>query len=174
MGKWHADKKSHNGLHTRNGDPVRNAKAYSEAGGECFNTQGKPIARPVQYEAKVLSLKSQNSDSPKDLYHYTTAENAEKIRESGKIVGSKEPGDCALGEGVYLTSRAPNCSNHTLNHNNWDGAGDHIPPNRTEAYVKIPAHAVNAYNGRRDLGRDVWVKPGDLDLKECGATIGRR
>lgn len=84
-------------------------------------------------------------------------------------------GDCSLGKGVYLTGKAPNCRSSNLLANNYGSS--HVHKERaakTKGYVRVDADKVGASNGTHRLGRNVWVTPGDLDLRNTNAKFGRR
>ncbi|CAE7618489.1 unnamed protein product [Symbiodinium sp. CCMP2592] len=160
---------SSTGVYTSSGRPVSNVAAYEAAGGKCFTSSGGTIRNASSYSNAVMSYRSQGSSNPHHYYHYTTSEGAAAIQSSGRINPSTGPGDCALGEGTYVTSKAPNCSKVNVLSNNYGqtGPGD----NRADAYVKIPAERVEAMSGKSVLGRDVYVIQGAVDLKETGAVV---
>ena len=84
-------------------------------------------------------------------------------------------GDCALGKGVYLTGKTPKCRSSSLLANNYGSS--HVHKERaakTKGYVRVDAEKVGASNGADRLGRNVWVTPGDLDLRHKNAMFGRR
>lgn len=162
---------SYYGVYTRSGEPVSNVEAYAATGAPCFSSNGSEIRNPTAYADTVDSYKSQASDNPRHLYHYTDRESAQQIQEFGKISASCGPGDCALGPGVYATSKAPNCSSETLTKNNWNSSSK---TTRTEAYIRLDANKVTAQSGMDELGRNVWKVPGDVDLKSANAKVGYR
>ncbi|KAJ1620371.1 hypothetical protein T492DRAFT_888808 [Pavlovales sp. CCMP2436] len=114
------------------------------------------------------------SSDPKYLYHYTTAEAALQIAQSGYIKGSTGPGDCALGPGGYFTSKPPQTSTQNLLINNYDSAARQHKRTDAQAYVRIPAHEVHAVDGRSHLGRDVFVVPGSHVDLPAGTKFGFR
>ena len=80
----------------------------------------------------------------------------------------------ALGPGVYFTSKPPQSSNSTLLTNNYDGAAS-SNAHKVAAYVRIDADKVNYRSGKDELGRDVYVVPGNgVDLTDKGAVGGYR
>ena len=113
---------------------------------------------------------------PKHLYHYTDASSLNKIANSGVLRPSTGPGDAALGNGVYFTSKPPQSSNSTLLNNNYDGAARGISAQKVEAYVRVDASKVNAVSGVSRLNRDVWVVPTNsgLDLSKANPSGGYR
>ena len=114
--------------------------------------------------------------SSKYLYHYTDKESAKKIQQSGVLRPSRlRNGDCALGEGVYFTSKPPQCTSDNLMKNNYGGASSARRP-KTQAYVRVEKDRVCARNGGKDLGRDVYVvhTTRDLKLGKAGVKMGER
>lgn len=62
------------------------------------------------------------------LYHYTTKDGKEGIRDSGVIYESRKSGardDARFGSGVYLTSLPPSSGKVQLALNNYDGSVKH-------------------------------------------------
>ncbi len=115
----------------------------------------------------------QNTDNPKYLYHYTDEKSLASIKTSGILRGSSNSGDCALGEGVYFTAKAPRSSSEGLLKNNYGTSSKN--QERVEGYVRIDADKVNSINGRNSLGRDVHLVPQkSLDIKKIGAKYGTR
>ena len=111
---------------------------------------------------------------PKYLYHYTDSSSVQKIAESGYLAPSTGPGDCALGTGVYFTSKPPQSSNSTLLSNNYDGAAKYNA-DKVAAYIRVDADKVNYKSGQDKLGRDVYVVPGSgVNLSGAGAQGGYR
>mmetsp|Transcript_30477 Transcript_30477/g.89788 ORF Transcript_30477/g.89788 Transcript_30477/m.89788 type:complete len:117 (-) Transcript_30477:861-1211(-) len=112
---------------------------------------------------------------PKHLYHYTDKDSIHKIATSGELRPSTDTrSDCALGPGVYFTSKPPQSSNSTLLTNNYDGAAS-SNAHKVAAYVRIDADKVNYRSGKDELGRDVYVVPGNgVDLTDKGAVGGYR
>ena len=49
-----------------------------------------------------------------------------------------------------------------------------MDPKKVQAYVRIEADKVPFMDGRGELDRDVFVVPGDVNLKEAGAKVGER
>jgi len=163
-------------IYTSSGTPVRNAAAYAATGAPTYTKAGSGINNPVAYSNAIEARVRQNSDRPKYLYHYTNDESARKIEQSGRIRASAGPGDCALGEGVYMTAKPPRTSSSSLLQNNYDGAGSAGKADLVEAYVRVDADLVRHSGGRgkQELGRNVFVVPGDVDLADAGAYIGKR
>merc|ERR1712187_79829 len=141
-------------------------------GAACFSSNGREVRYPLAYSSAVSSYRTQGSSNPTHLYHYTSTSSAEAIRSSGKIEASTRAGDCALGEGVYFTSKAPVCSKSSLLENNYGNAC--ADSSRVESYVKVDANKVNATSGKDRLGRDVYVVKGDVDLASAGASVRKR
>lgn len=163
-------------IYTSSGTRVRNAAAYAATGAPTYTKAGSGINNPVAYSNAIEARVRQNSDRPKYLYHYTNDESARKIEQSGRIRASAGPGDCALGEGVYMTAKPPRTSSSSLLQNNYDGAGSAGKADLVEAYVRVDADLVRHSGGRgkQELGRNVFVVPGDVDLADAGAYIGKR
>lgn len=163
-------------IYTSSGTRVRNAAAYAATGAPTYTKAGRGINNPVAYSNAIEARVRQNSDRPKYLYHYTNDESARKIEQSGRIRASAGPGDCALGEGVYMTAKPPRTSSSSLLQNNYDGAGSAGKADLVEAYVRVDADLVRHSGGRgkQELGRNVFVVPGDVDLADAGAYIGKR
>jgi len=159
------------GVYTSSGAPVRNVAAYAATGAQTYTSQGAPISNPSAYSSAVHNGSA--SSTPQYLYHYTDTASLGRIESSGTIKASTGPGDCALGQGVYFTSKVPQCSDKTLLTNNYDGSGS-TKANKVEGYVKVDASAVNAISGKGTLGRDVYVVPGDVRLKSTGSSTGLR
>ena len=122
-----------------------------------------------------LSQNQHHMSNPKYLYHYTTEESSNMIREDGRLLPSRGPGDTALGTGVYFTTKPPQSSNSTLLDNNYSKqrARD---TEKVECYIRIDADKVDYMDGRDRLGRDVFVVPGDegVNLSDAGAKFGPR
>mmetsp|Transcript_93196 Transcript_93196/g.240841 ORF Transcript_93196/g.240841 Transcript_93196/m.240841 type:complete len:187 (+) Transcript_93196:68-628(+) len=167
--------RSSTGLYTSSGAPIRNAAAYAATGARTYTTAGRSVKDPVAYSGAVESSRRQNTDTPKYLYHYTTADSAASIRDSGYMRGSRGPSDAALGEGTYLTAKPPRSSTESLLKNNYDSGAHAVDASRVEAYVRVDAERVRAVSGRADLGRDVWVVPGkQLGLARAGGVVRTR
>ena len=165
------------GIYTSSGTSVRNASAYASTGAPTYTKVGRGISNPVAYSNAIEARVRQNTERPKYLYHYTNDESARMIEQSGRIRASAGPGDCALGEGVYMTAKPPRTSTDSLLENNYAGAGRAgQKADRADAYVRVDADQVRHSGGRgkRELGRNVFVVPGDLDLAGAGAYIGKR
>jgi hypothetical protein len=111
----------------------------------------------------------------KFLYHYTDASSAKAIVKSGYLNGSKGPGDCALGEGTYFTSKPPQTTTNHLLTNNYTTDSKHFYP-KTQAFIRVDKSKVAAMDGSKRLGgRDVFVVRGDrVDLAKAGAKVGER
>ena len=45
---------------------------------------------------------------------------------------------------------------------------------RVESFVRVDADRVKYRSGRDELGRDVFVVPGDVNLRKAGAKLGDR
>lgn len=164
--------RSSTGVYTASGAPVRNVAAYAATGAPTFTGAGSTIRNPTAYAGAVEGAMRQTSSAPKHLYHYTDSDSLSKIASSGKINKSTGPGDCVLGEGVYLTAKTPNCSSKNLLANNYDGAVGSAT--RVEGYVRVDADKVQARSGQDELGRNVWVVPGNLDLGSANAKLSTR
>ena len=162
------------GVYTASGAPVRNAAAYAATGAPTYTASGKAISNAAAYSGAIEASVRQNTSTPKYLYHYTDTESLGSISSSGVLKQSTGPGDCALGEGVYLTAKPPRSSSASLLDNNYDCAASSVQPSKVDAYVRVDADRVGARSGRDALGRDVFVVPGDLHLASAGASIGRR
>ena len=165
---------SRSGVYTASGAPVRNPAAYAATGAKTYTSSGRSISDPVAYSGAIEASVRQNSSSPKYLYHYTDRDSASAIASSGQLMASRGPGDCALGEGVYFTAKPPRSSSSALLHNNYDGGASAHTDSKVGAYVRVEADRVNYQNGRADLGRDVFVVPGDVSLSQAGAKLGVR
>lgn len=161
------------GLYTSSGQPIRNADAYAATGAPTFSSSGGFVGRPSAYSSAVQGRISQNTDSPKHLYHYTSTSSADKIQSSGYIKPSTSAGDCRLGEGAYFTAKQPRSSDAGLLANNY-GRSTSSRADDTRAYVRVDAEKVSAINGRAELGRDVWSVPGGVDLSGANAKFGTR
>jgi hypothetical protein len=159
-------------VYTQSGQSVRNVAAYAATGARTYTASGKSISNPVSYSNAVEGSCRQNSSNPKYLYHYTTDSSASAIKSSGRINASRGPGDCSLGEGVYLTGKAPKCRSDNLLSNNYGGSTS--SKSRVESYVRVDADKVGARSGQDQLGRNVWVVDGDLHLKNANAKVGQR
>lgn len=118
--------------------------------------------------------KSSAGGKPKYLYHYTTQSAAKQIANSGYIKASTAPSDAALGQGGYFTSKPPQTSTQNLLKNNYDGTAHQRKPSQTQAYVRIPADKVHAYDGRSQLKRDVFLVPGNRVVLPPGTKIATR
>ena len=165
------------GLYTSSGQRVHNAAAYAGAGGRAFTSAGRAVRDPVAYSGAVEARVRQNTSSPKYLYHYTDAASASAIGRSGTIRQSVGPGDCSLGEGVYMTSKPPSKSSaHLLANNYGSSSSSSSSKSRVEAYVRVDADRVahSGGRGKAKLGRDVFVVGGDVKLSSAGARVGRR
>lgn len=165
---------SSRGVYTASGARVHNPAAYAATGARTYTSSGRAISDPVAYSGAIEASVRQNTSSPKYLYHYTDSSSAAKIASSGKIRRSTGPGDCALGEGVYMTAKPPKSSTSSLLSNNYDGASSSYGSSKVESYVRVDADRVNAVSGRDALGRDVFVVPGDVKLSRSGGHIGER
>lgn len=161
------------GLYTSSGQAIRNADAYARTGAPSFSSTGKSVSNASAYSGAVQSRMSQNTDSPKHLYHYTSASSADKIQSSGYINPSTGPADCRLGEGAYFTAKQPRSSDAGLLANNY-GRSTSSRADDTRAYVRVDTAQVQAINGRAELGRDVWAVPGGVDLSSANAKYGTR
>ena len=162
------------GVYTASGARVRNPAAYAATGAQTYTAAGKAISDPVAYAGAIEASVRQNTSAPKYLYHYTDPSSASAIASSGKLKRSTGRGDCALGEGVYFTAKPPKSKSSALLNNNYGGASSLRGESKVSAYVRIEADSVNYHNGRRDLGRDVFVVRGDVDLRQSGAKLGQR
>ena len=162
------------GVYTASGARVRNPAAYAATGAQTYTAAGKAISDPVAYAGAIEASVRQNTSAPKYLYHYTDPSSASAIASSGKLKRSTGRGDCALGEGVYFTAKPPKSKSSALLNNNYGGASSLHGESKVSAYVRIEADSVNYHNGRRDLGRDVFVVHGDVDLRQSGAKLGQR
>ena len=106
---------------------------------------GKPFRFPIRSAHFLCSLYKAHSDStlmstPRNLYHYTSKESLQAIKDSNTLYGSSGPGDCALGEGVYFTSKPPQTGNTNLLKNNYDDGGSrHLPTDRVQSYIRFDA-----------------------------------
>ena len=165
---------SKSGVYTSSGIPVRNPAAYAATGARTYTEGGRPITDPVAYSGAIEASVRQNTDRPKYLYHYTDSDSAGKIANSGRLKASTGPGDCALGQGVYMTAKPPKSSTSALLSNNYDGAAQSYGKDKVQSYVRVDADRVGAISGRRKLGRDVFVVPGDLDLEGTGEPNSSR
>lgn len=159
-------------VYTASGTRVRNPEAYARTGAPTYTRRGRPISDPVAYSGAIEASVRQNTAEPKYLFHYTSSDSLGKIRQTGHIQPSSSAGDCALGSGVYFTAKQPRASSDGLLKNNYDGAGG--APHRVEAYVRVDADKVNGKSGRTDLGRDVFVVPGAVNLEKANAKAGYR
>ena len=165
---------SRSGVYTATGQPVRNVAAYAATGAPTYTSAGRPVSDPGAYAGAIEASMRQNTSSPKYLYHYTSSSSLDAIESSGKIKRSTGPGDCALGEGVYFTAKPPRSSTANLLSNNYDGAATSHGRSQVESYVRVDADRVNYRSGRSDLGRDVFVVPGDVKLSKASAYLGDR
>ena len=162
------------GLYTSSGKRVHNAAAYAKAGGRAFTSAGRTVRNPGAYAAAIDARVRQNTSSPKYLYHYTSSSAAHAISRSGTIKASKGPGDCALGQGVYMTAKPPTkSSEHLLRNNYGSSAAD---ASKVEAFVRLDADCVRHSGGRgkAELGRDVFVVKGDIKLSKTAGRVGAR
>jgi predicted GIY-YIG superfamily endonuclease len=77
------------GVYTKTGAPVRNIKAYKQAGGKCYNKSGKALRAPEKYSSTVQSssmqaaAKSAQKKFPQAKAFSYTAE----LSNGGKYVG---------------------------------------------------------------------------------------
>lgn len=165
---------SSRGVYTAGGKRVHNPAAYAATGASSYTSAGRAISDPVAYSGAIEASVRQNTSSPKYLYHYTDSSSAAKIASSGSIHRSTGPGDCALGEGVYMTAKPPKSSTESLLSNNYDGAASSHGAGKVGSYVRVDADRVNAVSGRDTLGRDVFVVPGNVNLSRSGARFGER
>ena len=165
---------SRSGVYTASGAPVRNVAAYAATGARTYTGSGKAISNPTAYSGAIEASVRQNTSTPKYLYHYTDTASLDNIASSGVIKRSTGPGDCALGEGVYMTAKPPRSSTASLLNNNYDGAAAHVDRSKVDAYVRVDNDRVGAISGRDQLGRDVFVARGDLELSSAGASVGLR
>ena len=166
---------SSSGIYTASGAPVRNPTAYAATGARCYTSAGRSVSNPVAYSNAIEASVRQNTSSPKYLYHYTDSSSLDKISSSGRLKASTGPGDCALGEGVYMTAKPPRSSSSALLNNNYDGAASQYGSNKVDCFVRVDADKVGAVSGRDTLGRDVFVVPGrGVDLSKANAQIGYR
>ena len=113
-------------------------------------------------------------------YHYTNEQGLQGIVQSGKIYPSRNTErDAVLGQGVYLTDRAPNTGKSRILQNNYGPDPGYHKQDRADYYIKIPADAVptikenssrgvykNAYSGPLDLRGIEGVKYGRNGLPE--------
>jgi len=160
------------GMYTKSGDPVFNPEAYARAGGQCYNTAGTRINNPTAYADAISTRKSQNSDQPKEFYHYTDTKSAQQIERSGRINQSQGPGDCVLGEGTYLTGKHPSCRDDTILTNNYGSSSGRS--GKVDSFVKIPAKNIKVESGKDATGRNVFVHRGDIDLNKVGGKVVNR
>ena len=149
-------------------------ESYAATGAPTYTSSGSRIRNPSAYTGAIEASYRQNTSTPKYLYHYTDPSSASAIASSGKLKRSTGRGDCALGEGVYFTAKPPKSKSSALLNNNYGGASSLLGESKVSAYVRIEADSVNYHNGRRDLGRDVFVVHGDVDLRQSGAKLGQR
>ena len=91
------------GLYTGSGAPINNASAYAATGAPTYSSSGKSVGNASSYAGAVQSRRSQNTDTPTHLYHYTSSSAIESIKSAGTINASTRSGDCALGSGAYFT-----------------------------------------------------------------------
>lgn len=105
------------------------------------------------------------SNQPQKLYHYTDANGANGILESGRIRGSRsEVADASYGNGVYLTSKPPHHGKDTILANNY-GNEAKCEQGKADYYVAIDRqHLAGAKNISGQAGRDVWVHHRDIPL----------
>mmetsp|Transcript_5238 Transcript_5238/g.12747 ORF Transcript_5238/g.12747 Transcript_5238/m.12747 type:complete len:181 (-) Transcript_5238:44-586(-) len=164
------------GVYNSYGQPVRNAEAYAATGAPTFTRAGNYVSNPVAYSGAIEASVRQNTDSPKYLYHYTDTSSASNIQQSGYVKQSTSSSDCALGQGVYLTAKAPRASSQSLLSNNYAAGASARGASKVESYVRVDADRVrsNLTNGRDALGRDVFLHKGDLDLGAAGGKVGKR
>ena len=73
-----------------------------------------------------------------------------------------------------MTAKPPRSSTETLLNNNYDGAASSYGSSKVQSYVRVDADRVGAISGRKELGRDVFLVPGDLALGNVGAKFGQR
>ena len=145
-----------------------------EKGGCKSNGNAKPKPKP-KAKPKATPQAKPKAATPKHLYHYTDASGAKAIAKSGHLRASKRiNGDCALGEGTYFTSKPPQTSTHNLLTNNY-GRETRANMPKAQAYVRVDAASVKAKSGCKQLGRDVYVVPGNgVSLASVSAKIGQR
>ena len=101
-----------------------------------------------------------------DLFHFTNFQSMLNIVNSKVIQGSEI--NIAYGPGVYLTSMAYNYSVDEIIANNWGQSAEFIKgiKERVMYYFKINSDELpGVKNVGKDDQRDVWLYPGDLDLK---------
>jgi hypothetical protein len=159
---------SRTGVYTSSGTPVRHPAAYAATGAPTYTASCNPISDPVAYSGAIEASVRQNTSSPKYLYHYTDSTSLKSIQSSGRLNRSTGPGDCALGEGVYFTAKTPRSSSSTLLSNNY-GASSSYDASRVSSYVRVDADRLDYRSGRNELGRNVFVVPGDVELCKVGA-----
>ena len=162
---------SRSGVYNAYGQPVRNVESYAATGAPTYTSSGSRIRNPSAYTGAIEASYRQNTSTPKYLYHYTDGDSLGKIADSGRVKPSSGPGDCALGSGAYFTAKPPRSSTGGLLQNNYNGGGD---ASRVEGYVRVDTDRVNARSGRDELGRDVFVVPGGVNLSKANAKLGYR
>ena len=96
--------------------------------------------------------------------------------QSGVTLGIQEPPPIKSHRPrvADMTAKPPRSSDSALLHNNYDGAASSVRSSKVQSYVRVDADKVNAFNGRDQLGRDVFVVPGDVHLAKSSAKLGHR
>ena len=135
---------------------------------------GQPGERPGRLHRRGGGVGPAEHEQPKVPLPLTSSSSADAIQRSGKLKRSAGAGDCALGEGVYFTAKAPRSSSASLLANNYEGAASSYGGSHVEAYVRVDAHKVKARSGRDTLGRDVFVVPGNVRLDKANTKVARR
>ena len=108
------------------------------------------------------------------LYHYTTKKGAKQIVESGYIQESRKnklDTDVTYGEGVYLTSLAPNTGPVYIAENNYNaGWLTALEQGRIEKAIRIRIDSSNVVVCDNRT-RDVYKHPGNLYLVDVAYTV---
>ncbi|KAJ1622989.1 hypothetical protein T492DRAFT_845873 [Pavlovales sp. CCMP2436] len=147
------------GVYTSSGQPIRNPAAYAATGASSYSSAGKYIAHPEAYSGAIEASVRQNTAEPKYFYHYIDTHLLGQIASAGHLRPSTGPGDCKLGEGVYMTAKPPRTASEKLLANNYGGRASSYAK-RVSAYVRIDADRMVAKRIRKALGRDVFVVSG--------------
>ena len=104
-------------------------------------------------------------------YHYTSAENADKIGKSKEIRQSSQKNhDAFHGDGVYLTGKkAEDYTRTQMARNNYGPRDGGYPKLEKYVEVSLPKNEVEKCN--TSSNRDVYLYRGNLDLNKYDHSI---
>ena len=68
--------------------------------------------------------------------------------------------------GVYFTAMSPSEGKEEIKQNNWDDNWSQISDTKVEAAVKVSIPTDEVEKHTTNSGREIYMKPGDVDLRE--------